>query len=134
MLNTLSQSIGNTISHYLLPLGEKGLEINEAVAEELHTLQTHSVNFVQNISKSLSCLITSYLLSLFFAVLILVLKLQIWLFTMTTSMFLLLKNLRALFKRDDFVSAFFSSINNLDDGTLITDFVNAGRRKSSAFL
>ena len=39
MLNTLSQSIGNTISHYLLPLGEKGLEINEAVAEELHTLQ-----------------------------------------------------------------------------------------------
>ena len=38
-LNTLSQSIGNTISHYLLPFGEKGLEINEAVAEELHTLQ-----------------------------------------------------------------------------------------------
>ena len=39
MLNTLSQSIGNTISHYLLPFGEKGLEINEAIAEELHTLQ-----------------------------------------------------------------------------------------------
>ena len=39
MLNTLSQSIGNTNSHYLLPLGEKGLEINEAVAEGLHTLQ-----------------------------------------------------------------------------------------------
>ena len=39
VLNTLSQSIGNTISHYLLPLGENGLEINKAVAEELHTLQ-----------------------------------------------------------------------------------------------
>ena len=53
---------------------------------------------------------------------------------MTISMFLLLKNLRALFKRDDFVSAFFSSSNSLDDETLITNFVNADRCKSSAFV
>ena len=45
----------------------------------------------------------------------------------------IIKNLRALFKRDDFVSAFFSSSNSLDDETLITDFVNADRCKSSAF-
>ena len=52
---------------------------------------------------------------------------------MIISMFLLLKNLRALFKHDDFV-CFFSSSNSLDDETLITDFVNADRCKSSAFL
>ena len=52
---------------------------------------------------------------------------------MIISMFLLLKNLRALFKHDDFV-CFFSSNNSLDDKTLITDFVNANRCKSSAFL
>ena len=52
---------------------------------------------------------------------------------MIISIFLLLKNLRALFKHDDFV-CFFSSSNSLDDETLITDFVNADRCKSSAFL
>ena len=52
---------------------------------------------------------------------------------MIISMFLLLKNLRALFKHDDFV-CFFSISNSLDDETLITDFVNADRCKSSAFL
>ena len=141
MLNTLSQSIGNTISHYLLPLGEKGLEINKAVAEELHTLQNplsqfctehkqeslmsnHEL-FVKPIPRCFSSRFeTSHLVGCIGNNVV----------YNDYQYVPIIKTLRALFKRDDFVSALFSSSNSLDDETLINDFVNADRCKSSTFL